>query len=421
MATGRWKANNDGSAYWDPNDTGPNQVQPTAEQQQQQQSQYGSQPTQQQSPWPSAPQSYAATGTNQTPQYLPNIDPSKFQDTQWWKGQPTTGQGMNESVPYNTQTYISPTNTGISGGAQWGSNGVPTTGVPQGGYSYMEGVDTGKLNDPNHTSPKYVASRILASGGSLQDAANAIGAKVLDQDKMQLSTGEIIDTRRDQEGANQLQWTVTYDPNQPQGGTQGLTGGTNGLLGFGSGGIGGTGSGSYGSSSISGLLGGSGLGNSYANTLWDMLMNRAQQGLNINSKDPIIANQVNSYRAEQTRGVRDALAQMAEQGGPTANLNSERRLANEKAAQSTGGLQSQLMQNELTARRTEIQNALTQMGSLLSDQQKIALQQELGMIDANLRQQQVTNQNNQFLDNFALQNTQQANYWDSLRSGLING
>lgn len=82
---------------------------------------------------------------------------------------------------------------------------APAAGTP---YGYMEGVDVNKLNDPSHQSEKYIASRILASGGSLQQAAAAIGATVLDATRMRLRSGEVIDTRRDEEGANALQWLV---------------------------------------------------------------------------------------------------------------------------------------------------------------------------------------------------------------------
>lgn len=159
----------------------------------------------------------------------------------------------------------------------------------------------------------------------------------------------------------------------------------------------------------------------YATTLWGMLMNRANQSLQVNGKDPIIAGQTNAYRAEQTRGLRNQLDQAAEAQGPQANLSMEQRMGNEKVAQNTGSLEATLMQNELTARRQEIQNALSQMGNMLSDEQKIGLQQELGLLDAQIRQQSVTNQNNQFLDQLGLNVTDRASYWDAVRQGLIGG
>jgi hypothetical protein len=92
----------------------------------------------------------------------------------------------------------------------------------------------------------------------------------------------------------------------------------------------------------------------------------------------------------------------------------------EHAAQATGGMQAQLMSNELTARRQEIAQALQQMGGLLTGEQQLALQQELGYLDASLRHLQISNQNNQFLDQLGLNATDRAAYWDALRSGLIS-
>ena len=115
----------------------------------------------------------------------------------------------------NNQTSMAPTEAAPTAAAPtspWGANGVPST-MPQGGYANMEGVDTAKMNNPNHTTPKYVASRILASGGTIQDAAAAIGATVNGPDSMTLATGETVDPYRDIEGVNQLQWLVTNDPN----------------------------------------------------------------------------------------------------------------------------------------------------------------------------------------------------------------
>lgn len=134
------------------------------------------------------------------------------QENQYLQGNPVTEPNANTSwmgssgsisQPKQPSQPSSPTSVSQNQGTMLGS--VSSGAAPQ--YQYMEGVDTGKLNDPSHTTPKYVASRILASGGSLEDAARAVGAKVLDKTKMLLN-GEVIDTRRDEEGANALQWLV---------------------------------------------------------------------------------------------------------------------------------------------------------------------------------------------------------------------
>lgn len=477
---GRWKANSDGSAYWDANDSGPNQV--------------------------DVPQGYNADGTqqtsgtsSQTPDYTqeaPEAQPGLEQ--QQYSFQPTAINAAQDyasgsynpedyqhldsaSYGYDPNTYTG--NTGINGGylPTNGTSGIATAqpsyedfvrdywapdrdqvlaSMQNGGtqqpaqqqttasgpvqYQYMEGVDTAKLNDPTHTTPKYVASRILASGGSLADAAKAIGATVLDGDKMRLSTGEIIDIRRDQEGANALQWLVTYDPND---GTHGPAAGGAAGTGYSGGGGSTSASNGYSWSGTNAVAGqGDQLGanlpyGNYANSLYGTLMGRANQSLNVNARDPIIAGQVNAYRAEQDRSTRNQLAALAESGGPQNNLNQERRMLNESAARSTGGLQAQLLQNELTARRQEIAQALGQMGNMLSDEQKMALQKEMFSIDSQLRSQQIGNQNsqfyaglgqdnahfysnlnqqnNQFLDQFGLNAQDRASYWDAVRSGLL--
>lgn len=239
--------------------------------------------------------------------------------------------------------------------SQWGANGVPTA-MPQGGYSFMEGVDSGKMNDANHTTPKYVAARILASGGSLADAAKAIGATVLGPDTMRLATGETIDTRRDIEGANQLQWLVTNDPNDPNWGkpAAGAAGAASGSLGSGSG---------------------------PAGKLMDYIMGKAGQSLDINSKDPLIAKQVNAYGAASQRASNDYLRQAAERGGPVNNLNQEARMLAEKRGQGLGQFTGQLMQQELTTRRNEIMQALQLGAAYMTDQQRLALQRQLADMD----------------------------------------
>lgn len=115
--------------------------------------------------------------------------------------------------------------------------------------------------------------------------------------------------------------------------------------------------------------------------LFNLLWQRANQPLNVNPKDPVIAGQVNAFGAQQQRGLRNHLSQLAEQSGPQANLAMETRMGNEKAAQSSGMLQAQLMQNEVNARRQEIMQALSQYGGLLSQEQSMALQRELAALN----------------------------------------
>lgn len=156
-----------------------------------------------------------------------------------------------------------------------------------------------------------------------------------------------------------------------------------------------------------------------ANSLWDVLWGRSQQTLTPNAKDPVIAGQVGAFGATQERGARNYINEMAERMGPTANIQGERRMASENAAQATGGLQAQLMQNELNARRAEIQAALGQMGGMLSDQERRALEDKLG--SGQLALQGELGRGNLAINQgqLGLQAADRANYWDAVRSGLF--
>jgi hypothetical protein len=108
----------------------------------------------------------------------------------FWSGNTNYETGIKNSP--EAQQYAK---TG-QGGNYWNPGAAP------------EGFDAAKWGNQNFTSPKYTAGRILAAGGSIQQAAQAIGATVIDKTRMRLPSGEVIDTRRDEEGANALQWLV---------------------------------------------------------------------------------------------------------------------------------------------------------------------------------------------------------------------
>jgi hypothetical protein len=165
-------------------------------------------------------------------------------------------------------------------------------------------------------------------------------------------------------------------------------------------------------------------------TLFDTLMGRAGQSLNVDPNDPIIKGQVDAFEAAQNRSRQNYLQGQAESEGAYGNPTSERRASAEKVGQATGQFQGTLMQNELNARRAEIQQALTEQGSLLSQQDQLALQRELGLINSqlgaqqigntfNLGQQQINSNNDQFAANYGANSTDRANYWDAVRSGLV--
>jgi hypothetical protein len=77
--------------------------------------------------------------------------------------------------------------------------------------------------------------------------------------------------------------------------------------------------------------------------LYEMLRARASQAANVSANDPAIRSQSDAYAAEQTRASQNYLADLAEQGGPYANLRGEQRLAAERTGSNIAGFKAELM------------------------------------------------------------------------------
>ena len=153
--------------------------------------------------------------------------------------------------------------------------------------------------------------------------------------------------------------------------------------------------------------------------LYALLMQRAQQGTAVDRNDPNIRAQVDPAVAQQERASRQYLDQQAEQAGPLANLQGERRLASERSGQAAGQLESDVIGREITARRDEIQQALSLWGQQLSSDERLALERELAILndqartaDRGLQAQGLAQNNDQFLRDLALRESNQNNTWD---------
>lgn len=176
------------------------------------------------------------------------------------------------------------------------------------------------------------------------------------------------------------------------------------------------------------------------NTLYDTLLSRANQSLTVDPNDPNIRQQTDAYAANEERAKRNYLADVAEKDGPNANIRGETRMANERVGQRTGTFASQLVGQELTARRAEIQHALDTEGAMLTEDQRLALQEKLAMFDNALKQQglglqekslglqekglnndmtRALLQNQQFQDDLGLRAEDRASYYDLVRRGLL--
>ena len=122
--------------------------------------------------------------------------------------------------------------------------------------------------------------------------------------------------------------------------------------------------------------------------LFNLLMKRANQSLTIDPNDPVMKQQSDAYNAQNTRAERDYLSGVAEKGGANANISAETRAASEKVGQLGGQFEGQLMQNELNARRQEIQSALSGAAGFLTQEQQMQLQEEMANLDRAQQQSQ---------------------------------
>lgn len=110
--------------------------------------------------------------------------------------------------------------------------------------------------------------------------------------------------------------------------------------------------------------------------------------LQVGPDDPIIRRQTDAYGASQTRSGRKYLQQLAERSGPNANIGTEGRMVAEQGAQATAGFEGQLMSQELSARRAQLQQSLATGAQFMSQQQQMQLQEELRQLEAAQQQAQ---------------------------------
>jgi hypothetical protein len=169
--------------------------------------------------------------------------------------------------------------------------------------------------------------------------------------------------------------------------------------------------------------------------LYDILMQRINRSEAVDRNDPIIRAQSDANIANEERNRRSYVNDAAERGGPLANIQGERRLAAERAGQRTGTFEAALLGQELAARRQQAAQALAQAGGQLSQDQQVDLQERLANLDAAIKGQSMVLQdkglsqdwqksllqNDQFLRQLGLSEWDKTNYWDALRSGLIDG
>lgn len=160
--------------------------------------------------------------------------------------------------------------------------------------------------------------------------------------------------------------------------------------------------------------------------LFNMLMGRAQQGLNVDRNSPQIRQQADAFSAQQDRTRRDFISDLAEGSSPYANLTGQERIAAEHAGQASGQFEASLISRELEAKRDEIAQALTAASGMLSDDQKIDLQKQLAVMNQALENRRLSLDEltggrtyDLGLRRLGLDDWQQQMYWDAINSGRM--
>lgn len=150
--------------------------------------------------------------------------------------------------------------------------------------------------------------------------------------------------------------------------------------------------------------------NGQSNTLLDLLMKRAGASETVDPNDPIIQAQTDAFRGEGVQARRDFLSAQAEGAGPYGNQRSEERRSAEELGKSVGGFRAQAMQQELSAKRAQIEHALSGAAGFITEQQRMQLQNQLTRLQLAQQESQfgrnLKQQGSQFDRNLSMQKDQ---------------
>jgi hypothetical protein len=122
----------------------------------------------------------------------------------------------------------------------------------------------------------------------------------------------------------------------------------------------------------------------------------------VSANDPALAPQIAAHRAAMDRSQRIAQNEMAERFHGAGVSTSSSGFVNEigrsrdAAAQSGAAYEADLVGREIADRRNQLMQALQLGAGVLSDSERLAAQRELSELDAALRRESMTLQNNQF-------------------------
>lgn len=156
--------------------------------------------------------------------------------------------------------------------------------------------------------------------------------------------------------------------------------------------------------SVTASTGPTGMNDPNSTALFNTLMGIANESQVVDPNDPIIKAQTNAVSAQQQQGARNAQSQLAAGSAGTYDpIGAQTRSLQETATNNTSAFQANVMANELAARRTQIQNALSGAAGLLTAEQQMSLQEELTKLQQAQQllefQQGQTQQESQFARN----------------------
>jgi hypothetical protein len=371
-------------------------------------------------PYYSGPQTATGIPTGQTAQPRPATTTSST-------GIPTGTSWQDSSVIDPTMPYTPAQHGGDytvpAGVTTTTPNGIPNSPTiptapapvakpattPKTNYSATApaGWDQGKWANPEHQTAKYAVGRILSqytpSPEGLQSALAEIqalfpGTKILGTDGLYIPGVGTIDVggnfNDDIQGNENWWWGAELDANgNPYPDAAGASGAAGGASGAG-------GSGLYGGA------GGTGSGRSQSG--YDGLVAQLQQFINQSpvdvSTNPAYRGAIDAYNAQQQRGAESTRNAIAERMAASGQTNSGAYDAQLLKADQTADLNSasfagDLGYRALESQRDDILQALQIGAGLMTAEQEMALREKLGMINAELSQQQIWNQNNQFNQN----------------------
>lgn len=134
--------------------------------------------------------------------------------------------------------------------------------------------------------------------------------------------------------------------------------------------------------------------------LYDQMIARSNESLNVDGNSPVIKNQVDAANVAGQRSLLQNEQQAAERGGPyaTGALEANARMGAEKLGENLQGITAGAIGNEVTARRQEITQALSGALGVLSLDQQVQLKKEDQALAA--RQTDLSAQQQQWMQMF---------------------